>query len=532
MSLYLTNPISIPLKADKSVVTNKLCRLLRVKPNYLKSVALYKRSIDARNKSSVHFVCSYVVDCNVTPVNAVPYAAPADVFCNAPKIKKQASCVVIGAGPAGLFAALYLSKCGLNVTVIERGADIEKRKTAVQSFFDGGGFNPETNVQFGLGGAGAFSDGKLTSGLGYTPLGRTVFTKFAECGAPEEIMYDALPHIGTDRLAGVVANLRDEIISNGGKILFDSAVTDVIIKDGKAVGVQVCTQSKVYGVFADYTVLACGHSARDTFEMLNRRGALMQFKPFAVGLRVEHTRSFIDNAQYGKIFASHRDLGSATYKLTYKCADGHGCYSFCMCPGGTVVAANSQRDTVVVNGMSNYSRNAANSNSALVVTVDAQDAEKFGYGSDVFAGMRFQQDLERKTYVAGGGGYVAPCQIVTDFIANRTSVQFDVSPSYPRGVVGYNLRSLLPKTIGDNLAEALLAFDRKIVGFAQSGVLTAVETRTSSPVKILRDETYQSSLKRLYPAGEGAGYAGGIVSSAADGLKVATAIAEDVLKCE
>lgn len=528
MSFYLTKPISIPIDKvnDDNYVADKLRSLLRVSSKSLLNFCLHKRSIDARSKSNVHFVCSYVVDCAVAPQNAMPYQQPADVFLNTPTVDCHDSCVVVGAGPAGLFCALYLAKCGLNVTVVERGSDVNARKQAVDGFFAGGQFNPRTNVQFGLGGAGAFSDGKLTSNLGTTSLGRSVFNMFVSCGAPQDILYNALPHIGTDNLQNVVAALRDKITSYGGKFLFDTQAVDLIVDNNTVKGVSVNHDGKLDKLYADYMVLACGHSARDTFEMLFNHGADMQFKPFAVGLRVEHGREFINTSQYGKLYATHRDLGSASYKLTYKCADGHGCYSFCMCPGGVVVAANSEENTVVVNGMSNYSRSAVNSNSAIVVTVNARDAERYGYGCDVFAGVRLQRDLEQKAYLLGGGSYVAPCQNVTDFVENRASVNFDVSPSYPRSVKPCNLRKLLPKDLGDNIAEALRAFNCKIQGFGASGVLTGVETRTSSPVKIMRGDDFQSNLKRLYPVGEGAGYAGGIVSSAVDGLKVALAIAE------
>lgn len=525
--LYLTKPISIPIDKidDHEYVTSKLYKHLRARRRDFLSYTLHKRSIDARNKDDVHYVCSYVVDCAVPPQNAAPYVKVNDVFDTAPK-GVTGKCVVIGAGPAGLFAALYLSHCGMQTTVVERGLDVIPRKQAVDAYFSGGAFNPRTNVQFGLGGAGAFSDGKLTSNLASTELGQAVFNQLVDCGAPHSILYDALPHVGTDNLVTVVSNLRDKIKQNGGTFLFDTKVVDLVVNNGVVNGVTIEQDGATRQLNAYHVILVCGHSARDTFEMLSRRGADMQFKPFAVGARIEHTREFINTAQYGKLFATHRDLGAATYKLTHNCRDGHGCYSFCMCPGGIVVAANSESDAVVVNGMSNYARSAVNSNSALVVTVNAQDVESLGYGSDVFAGMRFQEDLERAAFVLGGGNYVAPCQNVTDFIANKPTTSFDVTPSYPRGVTPCNLRVLLPEFVADNLAEALLAFDNKIRGFGSSGVLTAAETRTSSPVKITRGETYQSNLRNLYPIGEGAGYAGGIVSAAVDGLRAAMSIVE------
>lgn len=528
MSLYLTQPFPIPLdKAnDPEYVTNKLYRLLRARRKDLLSFSLHKRSVDARDKSNVHFVCSYVVDCAAPPLNAVPFEYPQDVFETAPRVQTDARCVVVGAGPAGLFAALYLTKCGLDVTVVEMGQDVALRKQAVDEFFAGGPFDEKNNVQFGLGGAGAFSDGKLTSNLGSTPLGRTVFNQLVGFGAPPSILYEAMPHVGTDRLQRVVSEMRDEIIRLGGVFLFGSKVCDLIVEGNSVKGVVVERDGGKSALHADYTLLCCGNGARDTFSMLNALGVQMQFKPFAVGLRIEHPRQFINVAQYGELFASHRDLGSASYKLTYKCKDGHGCYSFCMCPGGVVVAANSEYDTVVVNGMSNYARLDNNSNSALVLTVNEADVLRYGFGSDVFAGVRFQQALERQAYAMGGGSYVAPCQNASDFVENKASTLFATEPSYPRGVKLCNLRSLLPRDMGDNLSEALIAFDKRIKGFLEYGTLIGVETRTSSPVKILRDGDYQSSLKRLYPVGEGAGYSGGIVSSAVDGLRVAISISD------
>ncbi|MCM1534182.1 MAG: FAD-dependent oxidoreductase [Corallococcus sp.] len=525
MSLYLTKAVNIPLCADEQTVRSKLCKLLKIKDSSLRGFRLHKKSVDARNKSDVHFVCSYEVECGAKPANAEEYVQPTDVLNCAPSLRAQPKCVVVGAGPAGLFCARYLAECGADVTVIERGSDVEKRKKIVGDFFNGGEFSETTNVQFGLGGAGAFSDGKLTTGIS-SPLVFTVFDELVKNGAPKDILTDALPHVGTDRLVNVVASMRDGISNKGGKFLFETKAVDLLVRDGNVVGVKTEHNGNVSDVYADCVVLACGHSARDTFFMLDKNGAKMEFKPFAAGVRVEHTREFINRAQYGELFATHRDLSSASYKLVNKCADGRGCYSFCMCPGGIVVVANSEKNSVVVNGMSNYDRLAPNSNSALVVTVSQDDVASYGYGRDKFAGIRFQEDLERKAYNLGGGSYVAPCQNVADFVANNISKRFDVASSYPRGVKSANLRELLPRIIADDIAESLVAFDRKIKGFKSCGILVGVETRTSSPVRILRGENYMSNLENLYTIGEGAGYSGGIVSSAVDGLKAAMKIAE------
>ena len=520
MSLYLTKPINISLD-NKNPIT-KICKATGLKSTEVKSVALHKQSVDARNKNDLHFVCSFVIDATKTPKNATPYTYPTDVF-DIDKPQVEGSCIVVGSGPAGLFLALYLAQSGVKVTIIERGSDVEKRKFAIDEYFYGGNFNPNTNVQFGLGGAGTFSDGKLTTGIS-SPFTYSVFREFVKNGAPQNIMYDSLPHVGTDKLQVVVANLRDKITALGGKFLFDTTVCDLVMDGSKVVGV---TTQNGETFKADAIALAVGHSARDMFHTLVKHNANMQFKPFAVGLRIEHTRQFINSAQYGNVYATHRDFPSASYKLAHQVTPTHSCYSFCMCPGGVVVAANSQPNTVVVNGMSYFARNEHNSNSALVVNVTQADVETYGFGNDVLAGVRFQQHLESLAYQMGGGNYRAPAQNVTDFVANRISTQLQLEPSYPRGTTLTNLRDLLPKQIGDVLAEALLHFDKKIAGFGTSGVLTGIESRTSSPVKILRDEIMQSNLQNLYPVGEGAGYAGGIVSSAVDGIRVAQAIVEN-----
>lgn len=529
MNTFLTKSINIPLGKTENHI-DYVAACCRLTPDAIHNLRLYKQSVDARDKDNIHFVCSFLFDSNKAMIrNAQIYVAPHDILAELP-VKHPVlhkTIVVVGAGPAGLFAALYLAKVGFKVIVIEKGLDIAHRTKIVKKYFARGEFNPSCNVQFGLGGAGAFSDGKLTTGIS-TPYNYTVFRQFVRAGAPEDIMYSALPHVGTDKLGVCVGSLRDEIMHHGGEFWYNSYLDWLFLdSDNNVRAVKVIGGEKKYNqIECDAVVLATGHSARDVFELLDFQGANLAFKPFAVGLRIEHTRQFIDNAQYG-LAATHRDLSAASYKLVHN-GEKHGVYSFCMCPGGIVVAANSEPDTVVVNGMSNYARNAANSNSAIVVTVNADDVARFGYGNSVFAGVDFQRDLERRAFALGGGNYVAPCQSVSDFVANRTSTADSLQPfpSYPRGVKPSNLRNLLPNELNDSIVEALAVFDRKIKGFGTSGVLTGVETRTSSPIRILRDESYQSNLRNLYPTGEGAGYAGGIVSSAVDGLRVATAIFE------
>lgn len=526
-NFFLTKPIKVPLgqSTDGARLTERLAKLLGTTPSHVLHPTLHKQSVDARNKDDVHFVCSYVVQSDKKFLkNATPYAPPQDVLLSATPYAKG-HCIVVGAGPSGLFLALYLTSCGVNVTVVERGSDIAMRSHKVQNFFNGGALDENCNVQFGLGGAGAFSDGKLTTGIS-SPLVYTVFAEFVRSGAPKQILTDALPHVGTDNLMAVVGAMRDNIQRRGGQFIFDTTVTDIIIEKGKVVGIEVRQNgsNKSDKIFADAVALCVGHSARPMFHTLVKHGVDVQFKPFAVGLRVEHSHKFIDEAQYGQLFATHRDLGAATYKLVNN-VDGRACYSFCMCPGGVVVPATSQDGAVVVNGMSNFARNERNSNSALVVSVNREDVARYGFTDPVFGGVDFQQYLERRAYEMGGGNFTAPCQCVTDFLKGTLSTTFDTQPSYCRGTVSANLCDLLPQDITSVLQRSLEYFNTKIKGFSQCGVLTGVETRTSSPVKIMRNpETFASNVSALYPVGEGAGYAGGIVSSAVDGLKVGQAI--------
>lgn len=529
MSYYLTKPINIPLGSSQEQIAEKVCKQLRLSGKDLSSIVLHKQSVDARNKSNVHFVCSFVVQTGKSPQNATPYKTPVNEIDNAQPIGINCKCVIVGAGPAGLFAALYLAKSGFSVTVIERGSDIDERIDKVNAFWNGKELDENCNVQFGLGGAGTFSDGKLTSGIN-SPLTYTVFSQFVRFGAERDILTDSLPHIGTDKLVNVMANFRDELRSHGTEILFDTTVVDLLTRNGKVVGVEALKNGISQVILSDCVLLACGHGAKSLFHNIVKHGANVVAKPFAVGLRIEHSRQFINSAQYGELFATHRDLGTASYKLVNQCPDGRGCYSFCMCPGGVVVPSSSERETVVVNGMSNYDRMANNSNSAIVVTVSPPDFNKWGFYSDYFAGARFQEYLEKKAYQLGGGNYVAPCQNSADFCKRKLSASFAVTPSYKIGVKSADLYNLLPAEISNDIAQSLDVFDKKIRGFCKYGVLTGVETRTSSPVKIIRDGSFQSNLENLYPIGEGAGYAGGIVSAAVDGLRVAISVVRKMQK--
>lgn len=418
--------------------------------------------------------------------------------------------IVVGAGPAGLFAALILAYRGANPIVIERGECVEERVKTVNTFWKTGKLNPESNVQFGEGGAGTFSDGKLNTGTRDIRQ-RKVLEEMVAAGAPDEILYKAKPHVGTDMLVSMVGKIRKKIISMGGEFIFNCRMDDIIIRNNQVEGIKT-TQ----GDFATKTlILAVGHSARDTFSLVQKLNIPIERKPFSVGVRVEHLRESIDRAQYGD-FAPL--MGAADYKMSHKASDGRGVYTFCMCPGGYVVASASEEEGVVTNGMSNFARDGINSNSAVLVSVYPDDFD----GSDPLAGMHFQRKLEKGAFYQAGADYKAPCQRFGDFCEGRRSTGFGkIKPTYEPGVTPSDLNRILPNFVSEGLKQAIGAFGRKIKGFdAPDAVLTGVETRSSSPVRIIRNEAFSSAIKGLYPCGEGAGYAGGIMSAAVDGIKV------------
>ena len=427
--------------------------------------------------------------------------------------------LIIGAGPAGLFCALTLVQSGIRPILIERGSRVEDRARTVDAFWNGGTLNTECNVQFGEGGAGTFSDGKMNTGT-KDSRARKVLLDFVAHGAPDEILYNAMPHIGTDHLRGTVRSIREDLLRSGAEICFDTKLTDILTRDGRITAAVVEHQGVERTIDCSEIVLAVGHSARDTFELIARKGLIMEPKPFSVGVRIEHLREKIDRAQYGE---RHRELPAAAYKQSVHLRDGRGVYTFCMCPGGMVVAAASEPESVVTNGMSEFARDRINSNSALLVTVNPEDIP----GDGILKGMYFQRELEHKAFLMGGASYRAPVQRAGDFIKSIPSTRFgDVVPSYRPGTAFAQLGELLPALVTDAMREALPLIDRRLHGFNHpDALMTGVESRSSSPVRIVRDDTLQSvSLRGLYPCGEGAGYAGGIISAAVDGIKVAEQI--------
>ncbi len=553
----------LPTDAGRLATRRAVAAALGVGEEDVADVLLLRRSVDARKKADVHFVASVRVDLAPgTPIRPAPgvQARPCE---EAPSLLPAASTarahggarpVVVGAGPAGLFCAWYLAKAGMRPVVVERGADVDARTAAVHSFEAGGPFDPRSNIQFGEGGAGTFSDGKLTTNI-KSPYARDVLRLFVGAGAPDEILWQAKPHIGTDLLRGVVKRLRCQIEEMGGQVRFFTQLVGLDFEGGVVSGVRLApsgsteARGETSRLEVDAVVLACGHSARDTFRLLYDAGVAMEQKSFSVGVRIEHPQSLVDRAQYGP-FAGHEALGPADYKLSVQlpatASDGpRGVYTFCMCPGGEVVCAASEPESVVVNGMSRHARDGENANSALLVGVGPQD-----FGSDhVLAGVEFQRRIERAAYgcalAAGGAPYSAPAQTVgsllsagaADFGAGRV-----VEPSYVRGVAWCDLRRCLPGFVVDALASALPLLDRRLHGFADPGaVMIGVETRSSSPVRILRGGDLQAfcdgrapsregeGASGLFPCGEGAGYAGGIMSAACDGLRVAAAIAGGAL---
>lgn len=529
--------IKLPLDHSQDAIKTAILKKLQISSNDLISYSIFKRSYDARKKEEIILV--YILDIETTQEKKLLQRLKKDphVMVTPSMSYRQVAQaptrlvmrpIVIGTGPCGLFAALMLAQMGFRPIVLERGKAVKERTADTFGFWrKKGDLNPESNAQFGEGGAGTFSDGKLYSQVRDSQHhGRKVLTELVNAGASPEILYVNKPHIGTFKLVGIVEKMRATIESLGGEIRFQSRVEDIHIEQGQVRGVTLASGEYIR---SDHVILAVGHSARDTFQMLFDRGVYIEAKPFSIGFRVEHPQSLIDHSRFGEQ-AGHRLLGAADYKLVHHCSNGRSVYSFCMCPGGLVVAAASEPGRLVTNGMSQYSRNERNANSAIVVGITPDD-----YPGHPLAGIDFQRRLEERAFELGGSNYDAPGQLVGDFIADRPSKELGtVRPSYTPGVHLGDLSLSLPDYAIEAIREALSAFGRQIKGFAMNdAILTGVETRTSSPIRIKRREDGQSlNTEGLYPAGEGAGYAGGILSAGIDGIKAAEAVALNILRTE
>jgi uncharacterized protein len=521
--------ISLRLEEGESDLKNKIAEILKLAKGEIIEYKIIKKAIDSRKKNNILII--YSVDVNLSNIDSVSswnaqhrvrLIEPFIYEIKIPERRSESRPIVVGSGPCGLFAALYLSEAGFKPLVIERGQELDDRVNTVSHFLKCGELNNKSNMQFGEGGAGTFSDGKLYS-LINDPRSQYIFSEFIQAGAPASIAYSATPHIGTDRLRSVIKNIRKKIIKMGGEFRFNACLTDIEIINKKIKAVILDQNERI---LTDNLVLAIGHSARDTYEMLYGKQLEISPKPFAIGVRIEHHREMIDKAQYGDFF-NHPKLGSAKYKLVEHISGERSVYTFCMCPGGYVMAAASEGGGVVTNGMSEYARDGDNSNSALLVAVNPED-----FGSNhPLAGIEFQKNWEKKAFEAGGRNFFAPIQLVGDFLAGWPSTKLgEIKPTYRPGFKLTSLDTCLPDYVIRSLKKAIPQFDKKIKGFARpDAILSGVETRSSSPVRLMRNEFFESNIGGLYPAGEGAGYAGGIISSAIDGLKVAEAIIKKFL---
>lgn len=521
--------LKLGIDEDISLIKSLLIKKLKVKENELVNYKIFKESIDARKRGRIDFV--YTVDVELKNESKILKSKVKDVVqvkevnyigVDLGTAKLNNRPVIIGSGPAGLFGALLLAQRGFSPLLLERGLDVDTRSRDIDDFWNNRKFKSNSNVQFGEGGAGTFSDGKLTTRIKDIRC-RKVLEELVNFGAPDEILYSHKPHVGTDILKGVVKNIRNEIIRLGGEVRFDAKVTDIVIKNNSIESVIINNNETIN---SDVVILAIGHSARDTYKMLHKRGVRIIQKPFAIGARIEHPQELINKSQY-KEFYNHPRLGAADYRLIQHTSNARTAYTFCMCPGGSVIASASNEFEVVTNGMSEHARDKANANSAFLVNVLPED---FG-SEDPLAGVYFQEKYEKLSYELGGKNYNAPVQLVGDFLNDKVSTSLgNVDPSYKPGYEFVDLRECLPEFVTSTMKEALVSLNNKLEGFAMhDAILTGVETRSSAPIRIVRDEdTLQSSnTKNLYPCGEGAGYAGGIVTAAVDGIKCAEKIIQN-----
>ena len=510
--------IKIRKDMNEEELFEEIYKKYRINPKSVTEKRIIKKSIDARNKDDIFYNYTVEISCkNEGKIkNGQKVIETKDIVIEI-KRKSNVRPIIIGAGPAGLFSALTLVKNGIKPIVIEQGKNVDERKADVDEFLKSGKLNTMSNVQFGEGGAGTFSDGKLTSGI-HNPLCKNVLQEFYNFGAPKQILYMNKPHIGTDNLINIIKNMRNKVIELGGTFLFNEKVMDFEIQGSKIVAVK-CSSGKTFET--DTVILAIGHSARDTFEKLYEKGVKMEKKNFSVGVRIEHKQEMINRSQYGE--NTKLKLPPAEYKLVYHGKD-RSCYTFCMCPGGTVMASSSEENTIVTNGMSKFARNGENANSAVLVNVTPDDFK----GDSPLEGMYFQKMLEQEAFKLGGSNYFAPIQRFEDFKNNKKSTFIgEIKPTYKPGVTLSNLNEILPDFVSKTLVEGIEYFEKSIKGFANpDAILTGVETRSSSPVQITRNEKKESNISGLYPCGEGAGYAGGIMSAAVDGIKCAIAVLE------
>lgn len=518
----IVSSIVLPIDSKDEEAIDAAVKTAGVSRERIVSSHIVKKSVDARKNSCIRFVYTVALALDSDEEKTAERAKkenvkyrPSETFDINPTKKLAKRPVIVGFGPAGMFAGLVLAKYGFEPIIFERGADVDTRVRDVEKFWKQSILNPRSNVQFGEGGAGTFSDGKLTTRIN-DEFCRFVLQTFADHGAPEEILYKAKPHIGTDNLRRVVKSIREEIVSLGGEVRFNSCVTDILIKNGRVVGVKAEDET----VCSDDVILAIGHSARDTFEMLLNKGVILQAKPFSVGVRAEHLQENINRGLYGRFYDDPR-LPKGEYQLSYRNGE-RAVYTFCMCPGGSVVASSSEENSVVTNGMSEYARDGENANSAVVVSVDVRD-----FGNGPLDGINFQRKLERLAFESAGSRYCAPAQTLDGLFEGKSVIKLKrVKPTYPIGVQPADFNEIFSKPISDMLKTGFRVFDRRIKGFADADtVITGVETRTSSPVRITRDDSFCAiGIKGLYPCAEGAGYAGGIISAAVDGIRVAKAV--------